>query len=97
MFNEISLPQGWRRNRGLEERMVRPLCLEHVLLSAFIDVAPPECTEGDYECPPNAVAIAKLYLPHDRLEGYTCREQRPVYDSLTVKRALRGFAVKVKL
>lgn len=79
MFDNISLPQGWSRNRGLEARLVRPLCLEHESLSAFVDIAPPSCTEGPYECPADAVAVAKGYRSHDQFAGFACCVQRPIF------------------
>ena len=91
MFDQISLPPNWRRNPGLEARLVRPLCIEHESLRAFIDVAPPECTEGPYEWP-DAVAIVKLYLPHNRLEGFVCRSQRPIFKKKDAEKVIAELA-----
>lgn len=92
MFDDISLPQNWRRNRGLEARLVRPLCAEHDSLTAFIDIAPPENTEGPYEWP-NAIAVAKLYLEHERFGGFVCRGQRPIFDEAGAERVLEELAI----
>lgn len=95
MFDDISLPQDWTRNRGLEVRLVRPLCLEHESLTAFIDIAPPENTEGPYEWP-EAIAVAKLYLEHERLEGFVCRGQRPIFDEASAERVVEKLATAFK-
>jgi hypothetical protein len=91
MFDQISLPQNWRRNPGFEARLVRPLCIEHKSLTAFIDVAPPECTEGLYEWP-EAVAVAKLYLPHNRFEGFVCRSQLPIFKKTEAEQVIEELA-----
>lgn len=79
LVDERSLPHGWTRNRGLEARLDRPLCLEHQSLTAFVDVAPPHCTEGIYAGPPDAVALVKGYRPHEQFEGFDCCVQRPIF------------------
>lgn len=79
LVDEISLPHGWTRNRGIEASMARPLCLEHQSLAAFVDVAPHHCTEGIYESPPDAVMLVKGYRPHEQFEGFECCIQRPIF------------------
>jgi hypothetical protein len=80
MIDESSLPQGWTRNRGLEARLVREVCVQHNSLSMFVDITSPRCTEGTYECPSRAVALAKGYTRHDSFNGFTCRVQVPIFD-----------------
>ena len=79
LVDEVSLPPNWTRNRGLEVRLVRPLCLEHQSLAAFVDIAPPQCTEGVYDTPSNAIALVKGYRPHAQFTGFECCIQRPVF------------------
>lgn len=77
--DEVSLPQGWTRNRGLEARLARPLCLEHQSLTVFVDIAPLHCSEGIYEAPTDADALVKGYRPHEQFNGFECCIQRPIY------------------
>lgn len=79
LVDEVSLPHGWTRNRGLEARLARPLCLEHPSLTAFIDITAPHCSEGIYETPTDAVALVKGYQPHEQFNGFECCIQRPIF------------------
>jgi hypothetical protein len=80
MIDENTLPQGWTRNRGIEARLVRDVCVQHDSLSLFVDIASPQCTEGTYDCPPSAMALVKGYRQHDSFNGFTCCVQVPLFD-----------------
>lgn len=77
--DEVSLPHGWTRNRGLEARLNRPLCLQHQSLTVFVDIAPPHCSEGIYVTPTGAVALVKGYRQHEQYSGFECCVQRPIF------------------
>lgn len=72
------LPSDWNRNLGMALRTARFACFEHDSLSAFIDVCPPENSEGLFEADADAWAIAKLYTSHDELEGVQFRTQMEI-------------------
>lgn len=95
-LSDCSLPQEWSRNQGLEVRLARPLCVQHASLSAFVDIAEPECTEGSYECPSDAVAVVKGYRPHNRFSGFICCIQHPLFDSDDVERVVTTVAAALE-
>lgn len=47
-------------------------CFEHEPMAAFIDVCPPENSEGMLNVGSDTYAVAKLYTSHDTLEGGLC-------------------------
>lgn len=96
LVNEISLPHDWTRNRGLEARLARPLCLEYQSLAAFVDITSPHCTEGRYESPSDAIALVKGYRPHAKFEGFECCIQRPIFRITTANRVIKGVSTDLE-
>ena len=54
-------------------RTARFTCFEHDSMGAFIDVCPPENSEGLFEVDSDSWAVAKLYTSHNELEGVQFR------------------------
>jgi hypothetical protein len=72
------LPSDWNRNPGIAMRTARRACFEHESLNAYIDVCPPQNSEGLFAVDEDAWAIAKLYTGHDTLEGVQYRDQMEI-------------------
>ena len=72
------LPADWRRNPGMAMRSARYACIEHESLGAYIDVCPPENSDGLFDVDDDAWAIAKLYSRHDDLKGVQFRKQKEI-------------------
>jgi hypothetical protein len=86
------LPSDWRRNPGMALRTARYACFEHDSLQAFIDVCPPENSEGLFDVDSDSYAIAKLYTSHDEFEGVQYRDQVEVETEADVAIVVRGLA-----
>jgi len=78
MTNTAILPSDWRRNPGMALRTARHACFEHESLDAYIDICPPQNSEGLFDVDEDAWAIAKLYTNHDSLEGVQFRDQMEI-------------------
>lgn len=92
MTDTAILPNDWSRNPGMALRTARYACLEHDSLDAFIDVCPPENSEGLFDTTEDSWAIAKLYTSHDDLEGVQFRDQIAVETKDDLERVVRELA-----
>ena len=78
MTNTAILPSDWNRNPGMALRTARHACFEHESLDAYIDICPPQNSEGPFDVDEYAWAIAKLYTSHDSLEGVQFCDQMEI-------------------
>lgn len=86
------LAGDWRRNPGMALRTARRACFEHESMTAFIDVCPPQNTEGLFDVDSDAYAVAKLYTSHDTLEGVQFRDQREIENQEDMTIVVRDLA-----
>lgn len=91
------LPSDWHRNPGMAMRTVRRACFEHESMTAFIDVCPPQNSEGLFDVDSAAYAVAKLYTSHDSLEGVQFRDQREIVRGITNIRERALTVTQLKL
>ena len=73
-------------------RTVRRACFEHESMTAFIDVCPPQNSEGLFDVDSAAYAVAKLYTSHDSLEGVQFRDQREIESQQNMAIVVRDLA-----
>ena len=73
-------------------RTARRACFEHETLNAYIDVCPPQNSEGLFDVDQDAWAIAKLYTSHDELEGVQFRTQREIENQEDLAIVVRELA-----
>lgn len=92
MNNTAMLPSDWRRNPGMALRTARYACFEHDSLQAFIDVCPPENSEGLFDVDSDSYAVAKLYTSHEEFDGVQYRDQVEVETEADVAIAVRDLA-----
>jgi hypothetical protein len=94
MKNTAMLPNDWARNPGMALRTARRACFEHESMTAFIDVCPPENSEGLFDVDSDAYAVAKLYTSHDTLEGVQFRTQKEIENQQDMAIVVRDLADK---
>jgi hypothetical protein len=92
MNNTAMLPSDWRRNPGMALRTARYACFEHDSLQAFIDVCPPENSEGLFDVDSDSYAVAKLYTSHEEFDGVQYRDQVEVETEADVAIVVRDLA-----
>lgn len=92
MTDTAMLPSDWERNSGMALRTARYVCFEHESLNAFIDICPPENSEGLFDVTEDVWAIAKLYTSHDELEGVQFRDQTEVENQEGMALVVRELA-----
>lgn len=85
------LPSDWQRNPGMALRTARRMCFEHDSQTAFIDVCPPQNSDGLFEIDSDPWGIAKLYTSHDELQGVQFREQKEIANEQDVASVVRAL------